>query len=438
MNVRRMIAPDQGTAVPRPDGLPDLADLLGGSLEKPPVVYLVNQYPAITHTFIRREILALEEQGFSIVRTSVRAGSKLVDPQDIAELDRTTQLLKRPEKLVIAVVWTTLTRPLAFLRASVLTLKSARRSDRSILHHLAYLAEACVLARVIRQTGAKHIHAHFGTNPAELAMLAATITGVSFSFTVHGYDEYDKPEFLALSLKISKALFVACVSFYGRAQLLRWCNDKDQSKIHLVRCGLSLTSAPTQTAIPRDAMPDDTHPKSARFVCVSRFCREKAQATLLDAAAVLMLRGRRFELVLVGDGESRKALEEQTLKLGLSHNVRFAGWLDGHGVRREMQAARALVVPSFAENLPVVMMEAMALHRPVIATMIAGIPELVIPGETGWLVPASSVDDLADAMDKCLRCSDDELERLGRQGRARVEQFHDVSREAAKLAALFP
>ncbi|MGL4636636.1 MAG: glycosyltransferase family 4 protein [Beijerinckiaceae bacterium] len=433
MNARWTIAPDQGRAAQRSDGLPGIFELLSNRLDNPPVVYLVNQYPAITHTFIRREIMALEEQGFDIVRTAVRAGANLVDPQDLAELDRTTHLMRQPHKLAVATLWTALTRPRTFIRAAILMVKAAKRSDRSFVHHLVYLAEACRLARVIRRTGAKHIHAHFGTNPAEVAMLAASLTGASYSFTVHGYDEYDKPEFLALHLKINRALFVACVSHYGRAQLLRWCRHEDQSKIHLVRCGLPHVSLPSD-----EVMSKETVSKPVRFVCVARLCREKAQETLLEAAAVLLNRGRRFELVLVGDGDIRQALEKRTADLGLKDHVRFAGWLGGDDVRREMLAARALVVPSFAENLPVVMMEAMALERPVIATMIAGIPELVIPGETGWLVPASSVEDLANAMEACLDCPDPMLKKLGRQGRARVQQFHDVSREAARLAALFP
>jgi colanic acid/amylovoran biosynthesis glycosyltransferase len=413
-----------------PEGLPDLADLLARRQDKPPVVYLVNQYPAVTHTFIRREILALEQLGREVVRTSIRAAPQLVDPQDIVEKERTTELMRRPMALAFGLIWSAVAGPRGFLRAARLMLAASRRSDRSPAHHLAYLVEACGLARLIRRRRAAHVHAHFGTNPAEVAMLAAAMAGVGFSFTVHGYDEYDKPEFLALRQKIAQARFVACVSHYGRSQLLRWCDEGDRGKIHLVRCGLDLAALPAPSA--------EDGPRPARFVCVARLCREKAQETLLIATRLLRERGRRFELVIVGDGETRPALERFVAEYGLSEMVRFTGWLDGEGVRREMRAARALVVPSFAENLPVVMMEAMALHRPVIATMIAGIPELVIPGETGWLVPASAEEALADAMAQCLDCPDEELDRLGRQGRARVERFHDGAREAGKLAALFP
>jgi glycosyltransferase involved in cell wall biosynthesis len=133
--------------------------------------------------------------------------------------------------------------------------------------------------------------------------------------------------------------------------------------------------------------------------------------------------GHKFEVVLVGDGEARAELESLIARLQLSATVRLAGWLSSADVRREMIGASVLVVPSFAENLPVVIMEAMALRRPVVATQIAGIPELVIPRETGWLVPASSVEALAEAMTECLEASHEELWAMGRRGRERELAF---------------
>jgi colanic acid/amylovoran biosynthesis glycosyltransferase len=395
----------------------------------PEIVYLVSKYPSITHTFIRREITALEAQGFHVQRVSVRDGGPLVDSADQEERKKTLRLLDSVPRLVSGVLWAVLRHPSGFFSAMALAVRLSFRSDRSLLHHLAYLVEACLLARIVGRSGACHVHAHFGTNPAEVAMLAAAITGVSYSFTVHGYDEYDRPEFLGLGMKIRRALFVACVSFYGRAQLLRWCDAEDRDKIHLVRCGLVLDAI---------ASPPAGRLSPPRFVCVARLCREKAQETLICAAVLLKARKRLFEIVIVGDGETRADLERMISREDLEAHVRLTGWLSGPDVRLQMQEARALVVPSFAENLPVVMMEAMALHRPVIATFIAGIPELVIPDQTGWLVPASSVEALADAMEACLNTSDAEMARMGEAAYARVRAMHDVAREARKLAELFP
>jgi colanic acid/amylovoran biosynthesis glycosyltransferase len=399
------------------------------------LVYLVSQYPSITHTFIRREIQALEKLGFDVTRVSVRDGGPLIDPGDKEERQKTFRLLDGVPRLVGGFLWTVFRRPTRFFAAVSLAARQSFRSDRSPLHHFVYLIEACALARIISHSGATHLHAHFGTNPAEVAMLAAAIAGVSYSFTVHGYDEYDRPEFLGLGLKIRRAVFVACVSFYGRAQLLRWCDAADREKIHLVRCGLDLDAIASHSG-------GDSYP--ARFVCVARLCREKAQETLIAAAALLKARGRSFEVVIVGDGAMRGALERMIAQKGLEVQegqkawVRLTGWLSGPDVLLQMREARALVVPSFAENLPVVMMEAMALRRPVIATFIAGIPELVVPEQTGWLVPASSVEALADAMEACLVTSDADMARMGEVARARVQDMHDVASEAGKLAELFP
>jgi glycosyltransferase involved in cell wall biosynthesis len=142
-------------------------------------------------------------------------------------------------------------------------------------------------------------------------------------------------------------------------------------------------------------------------------------------------------LVLAGDGEMRPDIEALIERLGLQPRVRITGWIGSGQVRDEIGAARALVLPSFAEGLPVVIMEAMALRRPVITTFVAGVPELVQAGANGWLVPAGDVEALTDAMAACLATDQETLARMGEAARARVLVRHDVDREAAKLAVLF-
>lgn len=404
----------------------DPADIQTNS---PTIVYLVNQYPAVTHTFIKREVLALERLGVEVIRVAARAGRTLVDPGDLEEQKRTTYLLRRPLRLLQDAMWTLALRPRWFVKALATTLRMMRRSDRAPLVHILYLVEACGVAAVVRRSGAGHIHAHFGTNPAEVALLASQLSGASYSFTVHGYDEYDKPEFIGLRTKIHGSAFTVAVSYYGRSQLYRWCDREDQGKIKLIRCGVEQQFHEAAEDAPCDV---------ARLLCVGRLCREKGQDVLVRAAAVMAAAGHKFEIVLVGDGEARVELESLIASLQLSETVRLLGWLSSAGVRQEMIAARALVVPSLAENLPVVIMEAMALRRVVVATQIAGIPELVIPLQTGWLAPASSIEALAEAMVECLRTSREELWAMGRRGRERVLAQHDVDCEAAALANLFP
>lgn len=395
-----------------------------------PVAYLVNQYPAGSHTFIRREIRALEALGIPILRQAVRAQPALKDPEDLAELSRTEHLLGDHADLARGLL-DAARNPRASLRASFDALRLMRRSDRSPAHHLAYLIEAFELARRLKRAGAAHLHAHFGTNSAEVAMLAAPMAGIGFSFTVHGQEEFDKPTFLALPRKIAQASFVATVSDYGRAQLLRWCAPADQEKIHVIRCGLDFDAEPAALA------PVDWSGRRT-FLNVGRFCREKAQGVFVEAIAALRARGRNVDAVLVGDGEGRAELEAQIAGLGLAGVVRLTGWLDGGRVRAEMRAARALVVSSFAENLPVVIMEAMAEGRPVVSTWIAGIPEIVVDRATGWLAPPASVEALAEAMDACLQAGQEEMDAMAERCRLWVRHRHDVHVEAARLAALFP
>jgi colanic acid/amylovoran biosynthesis glycosyltransferase len=407
--------------------IPCKAPLLNVSNRRPAVLYLINQYPAITHTFIKREVLALERLGVEVVRVAARAGRALVDPGDVAEEKRTIYLLRSPFGLVKAAVSLFFLRPRGFARALATTLRMMRRSDRGPLLHILYFVEACGVASLVRKTGVAHIHAHFGTNPAEVALLASQLSGVTYSFTVHGYDEFDKPEFLGLKAKIHEAAFVVAVSYYGRSQLYRWCNGPDCGKIRLIRCGIDEQFHDTAEEAPCEA---------ARFLCVGRLCREKGQDILIRAAAVMAAAGHKFEVVIVGDGEARAELENLIAVLRLCGTVRLRGWLSSADVRCEMIGARALVVPSLAENLPVVIMEAMALRRAVVATQIAGIPELVIPRETGWLAAAGSVEALAAAMTECLLASREQLGAMGRRGRERVLASHDVDREVAGLADL--
>lgn len=415
-------------------GLHMLQRHLQDPVTRPPVratvLYLVNQYPAVTHTFIKREIHALERLGIEVVRVAARTGKALVDPGDIEEQRRTFCLLHDPLGLIRAAASMLVLRPQGFLRSLTLSLKMMRRSDRGPILHFLYLLEACRVASLVRATGVVHIHAHFGTNPAEVAMLASELSGVTYSFTVHGYDEYDKPEFLGLKAKVREAAFVAAVSHYGRSQLYRWCDGADRGKIKLIRCGID-------QEFHQMVKDEDAPCEAARFVCVGRLCREKGQDILIRAAALMAAAGRKFEIIMVGDGEARAELEDLIGTLQLSEIVHLRGWMSTDEVRREMIGARALVVASLAENLPVVIMEAMALRRAVVATQIAGIPELVVPHETGWLVPAGSVEALAAAMTECLLASREEISAVGCRGRERVLSLHNVDSEAAILADLF-
>ncbi|PZO72919.1 MAG: colanic acid biosynthesis glycosyltransferase WcaL [Mesorhizobium amorphae] len=388
------------------------------------IAYLTNQYPATSHTFIRREIAALEARGHSVLRFALRrAPERFEDAEDVAELDRTRHVLAlSPLALGSQALAGAGGRPLRTLRALGSAWRFSRRSRRGALHHAAYLAEALVLARWCRRERVEHIHVHFGTNPATVGALVAELTGIPFSFTVHGPEEFDRAEEHSLDEKIGRAAFVAAVSSFGRSQLMRWARFGDWSKICVVRCGL-------------DQAYRDTPPVAAgtgrTLLCVGRLSEQKGHFVLLKAAALLRRRGVAFDLVLVGDGPMRGVIEREIAALGLGDTVRIAGWMSQPAVRAAIDGSRAMVLPSFAEGLPVVLMESMARARPVISTFVAGIPELV-NGENGWLIPAGDPTALAQAMEEALTADTQTLQRVGALARERALAAHDI-RESARL-----
>ncbi|WP_197685174.1 glycosyltransferase family 4 protein [Herminiimonas arsenitoxidans] len=394
------------------------------------VAYLINQYPKVSHSFIRREILALERQGMNVQRIALRGWhGDLVDAEDFTERERTRYVLQKGlTGLLRSTLEIVMSTPSRFFKGLHLACKMSRRADRSLPYHLIYLAEACRVALWLKREGATHLHAHFGTNSAEVAMLASELSDVPYSLTIHGSEEFDKAEAIGLSEKLKRATFVAAVSSFCRSQLYRSVAYAHWAKMHIVHCGVD----PDFYSI--DATTASERP---RFVCVGRLCEQKGQQILIEAAAQLVRKGIDFELVLAGDGEMRPEVEALIAKHELGSRVRITGWISGEQVKQELLAARALVMASFAEGLPVVIMEAMSVQRPVLTTWIAGIPELVIEGENGWLYPPGSVDELASAMERCLNTPADELARMGARARTRVLARHDIDHEAAKLIALF-
>jgi len=392
------------------------------------IAYFVNDYPKVSHSFIRREIRAVEQLGFEVQRIALRGWSgPLPDAEDQDERARTCYVLREGLwPLLLAALRALIAAPVRFLSALRLAVSMARESDRPLPYHLVYLAEACRILRWLTESRAGHVHAHFGTNSAEVVMLVRALGGPPYSFTVHGPDEFARP--MGLPAKVGHARFVAAVSNFTRSQLWQRCRHEDWSKVQVIHCGLEPAFA-SRAAV---SIPD-----APRLVCVGRLCAAKGQLLLVEAAARLIAAGTALQLVLAGDGPLRPELEAQIAARGLSEHVHITGWISGDEVREQILAARALVLPSFAEGLPVVIMEALALRRPVLSTYIAGIPELVIPGENGWLIPAGSLDELTRALRVCVTTPVAQLQRMGDAGCEYVSAQHSAATEAAKLAQLF-
>lgn len=397
------------------------------------IAYLVNSYPLPSHTFIRREIRALERLGWQIHRFAMRSDrAALVDPADLEEDSRTEHLLARglPRLLLPACAWL-LRHPRRALHGLNLALRlgaagcGGSPGTGGRLRHLVYLAEAAQITRRCADLNINHIHAHFGTNSTAVAALANALGGPGFSFTVHGPEEFDAPRALGLGLKIARARFVVAISSYGRSQLYRCCPLPDWPKIKVVHCGLEPDKFPAPLPMPTSGL---------HLIAIGRLSEQKGFPLLIEAMALAAKRLPNLQLTICGDGPLRPQIEAEIARHGLGGKIRLAGWLGEAALHAEIGRAHALILPSLAEGLPMVVMEAMAAARPIIATCINGVPELVTP-ETGWLVPAGDPAALACAIETLSQTPPAVLAEMGQSARSRALTRHNADTEAAKLAA---
>jgi len=392
--------------------------------------YLMNSYPMTSTTFVTGEIEALESMNVEIKRYAVRHwDGPLIDPRDIAEGGRTQYLLSgNMGNLIYAAFVELFTNARGMLRAIGPWIHQIRHSDGHFVKHIAYLLEAIMLRRRTKRDGIRHLHVHFSTNSTAVAMLAKFLGGPSYSFTAHGPDEFSDHASGSLEMKIRHADFVVAISNFCKVQLISQSGMEYWDKVHVVRCGVQV-----------EALAPSTQPFDGNevLVCVGRLCMQKGQLLLPKAVAALRSEFPALKVVLIGDGPIRQALEESIRKHGVGDMFELKGWQTNAAVRETVGHARAFLLPSFAEGLPVVIMEALALGRPVISTYIAGIPELVDSG-CGWLVPSGSECDLVNAMRQALQANSQQLEQLGQEGRRRVKEHHDQHKNARQLQELFP
>jgi glycosyltransferase involved in cell wall biosynthesis len=393
------------------------------------LAYLTTKYPNVSHTFIRRELREIERRGHTLLRIAIRkSDAALFDPLDREENEKTIHLLSLPAwSHLLRLLWVIISRPLKFGDALRTAIKMGLSSDRGVIKHLAYLAEACSTLVILRRNVIAHVHVHFGTNATAVARLIRRCGGPSYSFTVHGPTEFDAAIAFDLKGKIADAAFVIAITDFCSAQLKRWSDPIHWPKIHVVGCTVGDDFF--------DALkPVDPHNRT--FVCVGRLTPQKGQLTLIDAFAELINGGVEARLIFVGDGELRKAIEEKVIAARLSDYVTITGFVSEAQVRHYITSSRALVLPSFAEGLPMVIMEAFALGRTVVSTYIAGIPELVRAPENGWLVPAGSVSRLSEALLEVLSTPAEKLSKMAMRGRDLTFAHHRTVSECNRLETL--
>lgn len=378
-------------------------------------------------TFIRREIEALVADGVEVQRFAARPwGEKLVDPMDIAEQQHTHYLLAgNLPNLVGAFCRELVSNPIGLARAFGGALTLWRNARSGLGRHAAYLLQGVYFKQQARQAGVAHVHTHFATNATSIALLSHMLGGPAYSFTVHGPDEFENTDRLSFDLKMRRAKFIAAISSFARVQLVRASNFGHWPKIEIVHCGLALPDfAPTP------------NPASQVLVNIARFNSQKGLLLIPAAVAAVKDEFPQLKVVLIGDGEERARLEAEIARCGVSGQIELRGWQPNVEVRRALVESRALLLPSFAEGLPVVIMEAFALGRPVISTFIAGIPELV-DDSCGWLAPAGDVEALALAMREVLSADPQRLADMGDEARRRAVAHHDIAASARQLKTLF-
>jgi colanic acid/amylovoran biosynthesis glycosyltransferase len=390
--------------------------------------YLMNSYPMTSTTFVRREIETLESMGVEVKRYAVRHwDQRLVDPLDIAESARTRYLLSgNIAKLVCFATIELFTNIRGVVSAFGPWRSQVRNGSGSAIKHVAYFLEAIMLRRLAKRDGIAHLHVHFSTNSAAVAMLSKLLGGPSYSFTAHGPDEFDDRTSGGLRLKIAHSAFVVAISKFCKATLIGLAGAEFSDKIHIVRCGVRV----------EDFVPDTAgFDGNETLVCVGRLCLQKGQLLLPSAVAALRSEFPGLRIILIGDGPIRTELEALISQHDLRGMIELRGWKPNVEVREAMGHARAFLLPSYAEGLPVVIMEALALGRPVISTKIAGIPELVDSG-CGWIVVPGSEAELVQAIRSALRADSQQLRRLGTEGRRRIEEQHDIRKNARILLDL--
>lgn len=391
------------------------------------IAYLVNRYPAASHSFIRREIAAIEEAGGSVQKFSVRAAdfAALPDPRDQAEFVATQVILgTNPLLLILNLLVAMLRSPGKFLGAVSTAFTHCSFRPTEIVKRVAYLTEAAWLAKELTATNVVHLHAHFGTNSTMVARLSRKLGGPPYSFTVHGPDEFDRPEELDLWGKIADSAFCVAISSFGTGQLMRWSDVADWPKIRIIRCGVDDKFTTERVEYP--------FPLAPQFCSVARLSGQKGIPLLIEAVARLKREGHVFKVSILGGGELQNQIEASILENDLSEYVELVGWASSDDVVRHLLSSRAMVLPSFAEGLPVVIMEALALERPVIVSAIAGTPELV-DEQCGWLIPSGSVDALVDALRSAIKALPQELSEKGKVGRERVVTLHNSRTNGAQL-----
>ncbi|MGF1547896.1 MAG: glycosyltransferase family 4 protein [Thiotrichales bacterium] len=396
------------------------------------LAYIVSQYPMLSMIFIIREVLQLKRLGFRVDVASINApdrGAQGLTADEANEANVTYYIKPDGAKSAVGSHFETLrSHPGGYWRGWRMVFRLGALDLGKWFYNLMYFTEALMVGRWMRQKDQRHLHAHLGSQAATVAMYVKEIFGYGFSITVHGPDEFYNAPGQYLTEKVIAADFIVCISHFARSQLMKLSPYEHWHKLEVSRLGVD-----PQVFTPK---PFKSDPEVFEVICVGRLTPAKGQHILVAAIGALVAAGRRVRLRIVGDGTDRASLERQVKSLGLGEQVVFEGAVNQDRIRELYAQADAFSIPSFAEGIPVVLMEAMAMEIPCVTTRITGIPELIRDGVDGLLVAPSASDELAAAIARLM--DDPELrERLAKSGRQRVLEQYDLAKNVDRLATLF-
>lgn len=402
--------------------------------ERPTVLYLLTEYPAPSHTFIAREITAVEQSGIDVQVLALNPpGQRFEEGLDPRAHERTRSARAHPGRMLVTALWRACRDPLTALRGARVAVTLVPGDLVATAAALRAWIAALFALDHCRRAGLAHIHAHFGQAPASVAMLVSVMAErssrpITYSITVHGWHDFVEERSTALRAKTARAAFVVCISDFTRSQLMRIVAADDWPKLRVVRCGLDLQNFRFRADRTAVAVPT--------IITVARLSAEKGLAVLLDATARLKAKGLAVRVRIIGGGPDEQLLRAQADALGLGDDVDFLGSQPIDTVHAELAEAAVFCLPTFAEGLPVSIMEAMASGVPVVTTPISGIPELVVDGVTGDVVAPARPDLVAERIENLL-VDDDRRRRITAAARAAVAERHDIAENGAALAELF-
>lgn len=397
------------------------------------ISYFTSSYPRATDTFIQREVIGLRASGVEVLTSALRQpeGANNVSPLILNERKQTTYFLPAsPLKLIQLNVKYLLSATCSYFKTLKLAFKTRRPGMKGTLYQLFYFQEALLLANYLQQNHVQHVHNHFGDSSGMVTMLASQLSGVGYSVTFHGPHIFFEPTLLALREKVKHAKFIVCISNYCRSQMMLFSDAEDWHKLQIVHCGVDVDQYP-YAQVKTQAAPDTP----VKLLYVGRLAAEKGVPVLLRSLIALKNEGHRFHLTLLGDGPERAALESAVKQHGLTQMVHFGGFASQETVRDTLLQSDVFILPSFAEGVPVSLMEAMACGVPVIGTNVGGVTELIEHGVSGMVVAPSDEVALKSAI-LCYITQPELRETVRSAARNTIESNFNFKVEVNKLEHL--